>query len=453
MGSQAWRRGQLRLGLHNLEHAAKMSWLWRSIGAVCIACISAATSSAGDWPHSRGIHRNDLVDEPSGWSAGQWLPEQPAWRAKVGEGASAPLVVDGHVYTLGWAGGKDIVRCLDAQDGKEIWSANYDSPEYGRFHMGDEGLYSGPSSTPEYDPATKLLYTLGCDGDLQCWDTQARGKKVWGKNLYDIYKAKRRPKLTRAPQRDYGYTSNPGVHGDWLLVEVGSPRGSLAAFDKKTGKEIWVSELKDEAGHNGGPVPIVVENVPCVALLTQRNLAVIRLDAGHEGQTVATYPWLTDFANNIASPAVADNCVLITSAYNRYSICKLKISLTGAEKIWQKPYPSKVCTPVISKGYVYYVWQRVRCLDWATGEQKWEGGAFSDPGSCIVTSDDRLIVCGNNGKLALVETMKRSPNKYQELAVRDRIFTASAWPHVVLSGGRLYCRDRDGNLVCFQLRR
>jgi outer membrane protein assembly factor BamB len=317
--------------------------------------------------------------------------------------------------------------------------------------MGDEGLYSGPSSTPEYDPQSKLLFTLSADGDLHCWDTAKKGEKVWGINLYDKYKAERRPKLTRAPQRDYGYTSSPLVHGPWLLVEVGSSRGTLIAFDKKTGKEVWASQLTDEAGHNGGPALMKVEGIECVALLTQRNLAVIRLDAGNEGKTVATYPWITDFANNIAGAAVHDDCVLVTSAYNQNAIHKVKITLKGAEKVWQQKYPSKVCTPVVHDGHVYYVWQKVRCLDWETGEQKWEGGGFGDPGSCIVTSDHRLTVYGHNGKLALLDTAKGSPSAYRELALRDLKFPSAAWPHIVLANGRLICRDREGNLVCFEL--
>jgi outer membrane protein assembly factor BamB len=414
-----------------------------------LVLVFAAPLAAADWPHWRGPTRNDLTTESSGWGDGRWLADKPAWTAKVGVGASSPLVVGDRVYTFGRSGSRDVVHCLSAADGKELWAVGYRGPEYGRFHNGDEGLYSGPSSTPEYDPATKRLYTLGPDGDLRCWDTVTNGKEVWAVNLYDAYKAKQRPRLTRSPIRDYGYTSSPLVHGPWLLVEVGSPRGTLVAFDKETGKEVWRSELSDEAGHNGGPVPMTVEGVPCVALLTQRHLAVIRLDQGNAGKTVGKYPWVTDFANNIASPAVKDHSVLITSAYNQNAICKLKVTLRGIEKVWQKPYASKVCTPVIHGGHVYYAWQKVRCLDWETGEQKWEGGSFSDPGSCVLTADERLIVYGGNGKLALVETAQRSPKAYKELAVKDRLFATQAWPHVVLSGGRVYCRDREGNLVCF----
>ena len=237
------------------------------------------------------------------------------------------------------------------------------------------------------------------------------------------------------------------------MVEVGSSRGTLVALDKRTGKELWTSELTDEAGHTAGPVPMTVEGVPCVAVLTQRNLAVIRFDKGHEGKTVATYPWVTDFANNVASPAVKDNFVLVTAAYNHNAICKLKVTLAGAEKVWSQPYPSKVCTPVVHGGRVYVAWQKVRCLDWETGELVWEGGTVGDPGSCVVTADDRLVVYGGNGKLALVETAGRSPKKYTELAARDGIFKAAAWPHVAVAGDRIICRDREGHLACFAIGR
>ena len=66
----------------------------------------------------------------------------------------------------------------------------------------------------------------------------------------------------------------------------------------------------------GGIVPMMIESIPCVAVMTFQGLLVTRLDAGHEDKTVAQYEWITDFVNNIATPAVFENYVLITSAYN-----------------------------------------------------------------------------------------------------------------------------------------
>jgi hypothetical protein len=49
----------------------------------------------------------------------------------------------------------------------------------------------------------------------------------------------------------------------------------------------------------------------------------------------------------------------------------------------------------------------------------------------------------------LLETARRSPTKATLLAQSAPLFGADAWPHVALAEGRLYCKDRDGNLKCF----
>jgi hypothetical protein len=65
------------------------------------------------------------------------------------------------------------------------------------------------------------------------------------------------------------------VHGDWLLVEVGGPTGTIVAFEKRSGRETWRSRAIDVAGHSGGMAPITVEDVPCVAALTFGGLLVV----------------------------------------------------------------------------------------------------------------------------------------------------------------------------------
>lgn len=269
-------------------------------------------------------------------------------------------------------------------------------------------------------------------------------------NLYKNYPVKQRPKLTPTWHRDYGYTTSPPVYKDWVIAEVGSTTtGTYVAFDKKSGKEVWRSELMDEAGHTGGLALITVEKVPCLAGLTQRRLAVVRLDAGMAGKTVATEEWLTEGGCNIATPVVVGNSVLVTSGYNQNAIARFDVALDGLTKVWKRPQSSKVCTPVVHDGSVYYSWMRVHCLDWKTGEKRWDG--YGDAGSCVVTADGRLVVYGSHGKVGLIEGAARSPKAFKELAVRDKLFKAPAWPHVALADGRLLCRDKDGNLSCFSV--
>ncbi|MCI0682043.1 MAG: PQQ-binding-like beta-propeller repeat protein [Gemmataceae bacterium] len=406
---------------------------------------------AADWPHWRGPTRNGLSPEPSGYQNGRWNIDKAAWHTNVGKGCSTPIVVGDKLYTMGWKSGKDHVVCLDAASGKQVWSQSYPCPLFGRKALGDQNQYAGPSSTPEYDAATGHLFTLSTDGDLCCWDTKNRGAKVWGVNLHAKYKVQQRPQVASSGHRDYGFTTAPLVYGDWLLVEVGAAEGTVIAFDKGAGREAWRSELKEPAGHTGSVVPMTMEGVPCLAVLTHFHLAVLRLDKGNEGKTVARHPWVTEFANSIATPAVQGPYVLVTSAYNQMKLCKLKITSKGAEKIWETKNPSGVCSPVIHKGRVYLAWRTIRCVDFETGKLIWSGENVGYPGSCIVTADDRLIVWGKSGELFLAETAARSPTKLTLLANNNHVLGDLAWPHVVLANGRLYCKDRTGALVCFQI--
>lgn len=426
----------------------------RSIPAAFYLLLTMPFSAvqAEDWTHWRGPSRNDVSAETSGWNGTSW-PKKEAWQASVGEGGASPIVVGGRVYLTGWKADQDTLFCLDLASGREIWKQSYRSPRYGRHSVGDKSLYSGASSTPEFDTDTGLIFTLGVDGNLTAWDTAKQGKQIWSLNLYDKYRAHRRPEVAvrKKTQRDYGYVSSPLVLDNQLIVEVGGNRGNIVAFDKQTGKELWSSENRDEAGHTGGPVPITVEGTKCIAVLTLRNLVVTAIEGSSAGRTVAQYKWTTDYGNNIATAAVDQDSVIITSAYNHVAMCRLKITSQGAQKVWENSMASGVCSPLIHNGHIYWAWRGVHCVDYETGQEVWSGGKIASQGSCILTADDRLIIYGNKGDLLLAETAERSPDRYTQLA-SERIFSKTdAWPHVVLANEHIICRDRSGTVRCFLL--
>ncbi len=252
---------------------------------------------------------------------------------------------------------------------------------------------------------------------------------MWHINLYDNYGAGQRPDVGGlrggASRRDYGYTTSPLVYGDMLIVEVGdTENGSVKGFNKQTGEELWTSEVRDEAGHSGGLVPIDVQGIPCVVVLTMRSLVLIRLDGDNTGQTLGRVDWTTDFANNIPTPTVEGNLVIVTSAYNQYAMGCFEATRNGFVERWRNEHPSGVCSPVVHDGHIYWSWEEVHCVRLSDGVQLWQGGTTGYPGSCIVTSDDRLIVLADQGDLILVDTAAHSPNEYHELTT-----TAPTIPH------------------------
>jgi len=46
-------------------------------------------------------------------------------------------VVGGRLFSLGWRDGREIVTCLDATTGRELWMQSYKCPQYGRLYCKD----------------------------------------------------------------------------------------------------------------------------------------------------------------------------------------------------------------------------------------------------------------------------------------------------------------------------
>src|SRR5205809_650412 len=90
--------------------------------SLVLVCTFAVSASALDWPQWRGPQRNDLSQETG--LLKQWPPEGPkqVWIYKnAGNGYSGPAVVGGKLYTLGTRDGSEILLCLDAAKGTELW--------------------------------------------------------------------------------------------------------------------------------------------------------------------------------------------------------------------------------------------------------------------------------------------------------------------------------------------
>jgi outer membrane protein assembly factor BamB len=80
--------------------------------------VSAAT--AQDWPQWRGPNRDAKAGN---FNAPQTWPAEltQKWKVAVGDGVSTPAVVGDRIFVHARQGEDEIVRCLNADTGEEIW--------------------------------------------------------------------------------------------------------------------------------------------------------------------------------------------------------------------------------------------------------------------------------------------------------------------------------------------
>src|SRR2546427_12983790 len=85
-----------------------------------------ATASAQDWPQWRGANRDAKAAD---FKAPKTWPKEPTkkWKVTVGDGVATPALVGDKLYVFTRQEGNEILRCLNAADGSEIWQDKYES--------------------------------------------------------------------------------------------------------------------------------------------------------------------------------------------------------------------------------------------------------------------------------------------------------------------------------------
>jgi outer membrane protein assembly factor BamB len=398
-----------------------------------IFCIGAVafTAHADDWPCWRGSN-GDGISRESLWNPA-FLQDGPdiAWSVNVGQGHSAVSIANGLLYThgsgyLGKRGKKsfqEIVYCLDASTGKELWRYGYPSKSLS---------YSGPRATPLVDGSR--LFTLGAQGHLHCFECRT-GKVLWNKDLVAERLSRNTP---------WGFCGSPVVHGDTLLLNVG---GSGLALNKRTGSVIWESGyLKCSV-----PTPVLAEihGKPAALMNTERILYAVE---------IWSFPW--SYCD--ADPVVIQDKLFLFGGKPGNQRCRTLINIADgkSEAVWpEKEMNVAFQTWIASRGYVYGItWDkrrhRLQCIDLESGAFTWRR-EIDDWGSLTMAGDCILFIEGD-GELVI---FKASPDSYQELS-RVRIMDVKSfddypkyqpnacWTAPVLCNGKIYIRNSYGDIVC-----
>jgi outer membrane protein assembly factor BamB len=389
------------------------------------------------WPQWRGLRRDGVTTAPD--LLIQWPSSGPKelWRVKGGDGYSAFAVAGGLAYSMvALNNGREAVLAWDVETGKVRWRHTWEA--------GQSFDYGGPRATPTV--ADGLLYTVSPAGRLMCL-AASTGKPKWQVDLVEEVGA-------RPPK--WGLAFSPLVEDGLVYTMPGGRNGHcLAAFDAKTGQLAWASQ-DDPAGYSS-PLVATLAGMRQVVFFTGRRLLGV---TPKEGTLLWEFPWPTSFEVNAATPVVVratgaegqSDYLFITSGYGK-GCALVQVAGEGKALRARAVYESnELCchfaSPVLHDGHLYALDETrdLTCLDVRTGEVRWRHKGFRK--GSLIRVDDRLVVLGEDGRLALVAC---DPQGYREVA-RARPFRQRCWTLPVLADGRLFLRDQQ-EVVCLGVRK
>ncbi len=397
------------------------------------ACLAPFALLGADWPQFLGPGRNGVSSETGLLST--WPKSGPplAWQQPIGSGFSGPVVAGGRLLLFHRLADKEGLICLDAATGKEQWQFAYPTS-----YRDDFGMDEGPRSTPLV--AGNQVYTLGASGQLHCLEL-ATGKKTWERSLTSDY---------QVPKGFFGAATSPLVEGNVLLLNVGSKRAGIVAFDKDTGKEAWRA-TNHEASYSS-PVAAKINGKRRVVFFTREGIVLLDPETG---EVAYSKPWRARMhaSVNAATPVVTDDLIFVSACYGTGAVL-LRVGTDRTQELWKSNdvMSNHYNTCVPSDGFLYGFDGRqeegakLRCVELRTGKVRWT----DDHSGCgsIILAEGNLIILNEHGQLLLVEA---NPNLYKEKA-RAQVLAAPCRSPIALASGRLYARDGK-KLVCWNLKK
>lgn len=407
-----------------------------SLFALCgglVAVWASVAAGAEDWPQWRGPSRDGAagVKLPEPWPAS---PKQ-VWKVEVGEGHSGPVVVGGKVVVLARQEPQDVVLCLNAGDGQQVWRYSYEAPYTPAGVAKAHG--KGPFATPTV--AANKVYAFGASGVLTCLDL-ANGKLLWQKVFSKEFK-KTYP--------TYGASNSPLIEGDLCILGVGgSNSGALAAFNKDSGEPVW--KLGVTGPGYGSPVALELAGTRQVVAPMQNRVVGVEPATG---KLLWEVKFTTPHEMNIMTP-VAEKGIFVYAGYQSgataWQIAKDGEKLTPRQAWRDEKLSMFMSSPVVHGDHLYGFSDRgggsLVCVAVQDGKTQWTSPGRLGQYASITRCDGKLLVMKTNGELVLAAA---DPAGYKELG-RSRLSDSPVWAHLALAGGRLYVKDRT-HLACFAL--
>jgi outer membrane protein assembly factor BamB len=379
--------------------------------------------SAQDWPQWRGPNRDGKV---TGFKAPANWPKEltKKWSEKVGDGVATPALVGNKLYVLAREGSDEVIRCLNADTGKEIWKDKY--PE--KAASGPAGRFPGPRSTPTV--ADGKVVILGVSGTLSCYDADS-GKMIWRN---DDHKGS-------VPRF---FTSSSPIVVDGLCIAQfgGEEQGGIAAYELANGKEKW--KWTDDGTAYASPVLLTLGGTKILVAETSNKLVGLGLDGKLLWDTPFAVPKKTR-GYNASSPMVEGETVIFAGSGRGTKAVKLekKDDKLTEKEVWSNKENSVIYnTPVIKGDLLVAISDKnnLFSINTKSGKTAWSKSINGEQGyGSIVDAGSVMFSLTPKGELVVFEPTEA---EFKELA-KYKVASGGTYAYPVISGNRIFIKDKD----------
>jgi len=379
---------------------------------------------AAEWTRFRGPNGSGLGNAPGlpasfGASDFNWRVELP------GGGHSSPVIWGDRLFVTTNPKGstKRVVVCMNAQDGKTLWTRTYNSRGY---NMVQEDNYA--ASSPAVDAERVYFHWASPrDSGLVALD-QDDGHEVWKVDLGPCIS-------------EIGSGTSPIVFEDMVILnfDQDKPKSFLLAVDAKTGKQRWRWEHEGTRNTPATPCVFLPKTGAPEILVDTFTLGMCAIDA-HAGTLIWQIPDLMK-KRCVASPFVTDTGLIFAQcgegpAETFLEVARPAADGRSAEKVYEILHGGNVPTPIVVDGLLF-LWKEngfVTCARAGNNEQVWRERVRDSFYGSPVCVNHRLYIMSTRGDLIAIA----AGNRFQLIARIPLGEGSSATP--AISGGRMYLR-------------
>jgi outer membrane protein assembly factor BamB len=397
----------------------------KTLFTVVIIITSYAYAFSQDWPQFRGINRDCVVTGfkvPKTWP-GELLLE---WKVSVGTGDATPVLVGRKIYLHTRQGGDEVILCLDAATGKEIWKDTYSATAV----TGPAGSHPGPRSTPAV--ANGKIVTFGVSGIVSCLDANT-GKLIWRKEN----------PANDVPQFYTGMS--PLITNGLCVVHVGKKdNGTLLVLDLNSGTEKW--KWNGDGPSYASPSIMKIDGREHLIVQTEKNLISFDMADGKINWQIPT-PVQQRFYNS-TSPYIDNQTIYYTGQGN--GMKAVKIEKQGnqylVKELWSNATTgAKWNTPVLKDGFLYGFTdtKKVYCINASDGQTMWTDANPTSDFSTLVDCGSVLIGMPSTGTLLVI---KPDSKGYSE-AAKYKVAETAVYSFPVVAGSNIYIKDAESLMM------